>query len=258
MINPLRCFAPLAALAFTLAACAGLDSDPRPLTAADYAPILANSGRTDADMKDDAARRPAQVLDFARIRPGDHILEMEVGRGWYTEILSIAVGPTGHVTTQNPPEFDYSAPAMAGRRAVGHLKNVTDTTSHFDDIQLASASVDKALWILGPHELWYMPKDAHLGDPNKAFAELYRVIKPGGEFIVMDHAANPGSPTTTGGTVHRIDPAIIMGLAIRAGFKFDARNDVLANPQDDRAKRVFDATIRRHTDQFLFRFYKPG
>ena len=73
----------------------------------------------------------------------------------------------------------------------------------------------------------------------------------------MDHAAEAGAPTTAGGTIHRIDPAVVLASAKAAGFRLDARSDILANPSDDRSKRVFDPTIRRHTDQFLFRFVKP-
>ena len=83
-------------------------------------------------------------------------------------------------------------------------------------------------------------------------------LKPGGEFIAMDHAANAGAPSSTGGTIHRIDPAIVLASAKAAGLVFVEKSDVLANPQDDRSKMVFDATIRRHTDQFLFRFRKPS
>lgn len=253
-------FAAPALAALAIAACASGPQAPAKapaLKAADYAAILSDPGRSDADKKDDAARKPAEVLDFAQIHPGDTILEMEVGRGWYTEILSKAVGPNGKVITQNPAEFGYSAPAMAERRAAGHLGNVTDTTSHFDDLKVADGSVDKVLWILGPHELYYVPKGSTgLGDPAKAFSEISRVLKPGGEFVVMDHAANAGSPSTTGGTIHRIDPAIVLGLAKDAGFKLEAKSDVLANPDDDRTKMVFDPTVRRHTDQFLFRFKK--
>jgi predicted methyltransferase len=72
----------------------------------------------------------------------------------------------------------------------------------------------------------------------------------------MDHAAAAGAPTTTGGTVHRIDPAIVLQEAKAAGLQFVDKSDVLANPSDDRSKPVFDATLRRHTDQFLFRFRK--
>jgi predicted methyltransferase len=72
----------------------------------------------------------------------------------------------------------------------------------------------------------------------------------------MDHAAAAGAPTTTGGTIHRIDPAVVTKMATAAGLKFVDKSDVLANPQDDHTKMVFDPSLRRHTDQFLFRFKK--
>ena len=251
-----RLAASAAVLALAFAAPA-LAAGP-PLKPADYAKILADPGRPEADRKDDEARKPAEVLGFAQIRPGDTVLEMEVGRGWMTELVSRAVGPTGKVITQNPVQFAYSGPAMAARHANGALANVTDTTTPFDALQPADKSVDRVLWVLGPHEIYYAPKDQpQLGDPKKTYAEIYRVLKPGGAFVAMDHAANAGAPTTTGGTIHRIDPAVVLASAKAAGFKLDARSDLLANPADDRAKMVFDPTIRRHTDQFLFRFVKP-
>lgn len=251
-------FAKVAAAAAVLVLAAGAPAIAAgPLKATDYAAILADPARPEADRKDDAARKPAEVLAFAQLRPGDTVLEIEVGRGWMTEIISRAVGPKGKVITQNPVEFTYSGPAMAARRTAGGLANVTDTTSRFDALQAPDASVDRVLWILGPHELYYMPKNSPgLGDPAKAYAEITRVLKPGGVFIAMDHAADAGAPTTTGGTIHRIDPAVVLASAKAAGLKLDAKNDVLANPQDDRTKMVFDPTVRRHTDQFLFRFVK--
>jgi predicted methyltransferase len=251
-------FAKVAAAAAVLVLAAGAPAIAAgPLKATDYAAILADPARPEADRKDDAARKPAEVLAFAQLRPGDTVLEIEVGRGWMTEIISRAVGPKGKVITQNPVEFTYSGPAMAARRTAGGLANVTDTTSRFDALQAPDASVDRVLWILGPHELYYMPKNSPgLGDPAKAYAEIARVLKPGGVFIAMDHAADAGAPTTTGGTIHRIDPAVVLASAKAAGLKLDAKNDVLANPQDDRTKMVFDPTVRRHTDQFLFRFVK--
>jgi predicted methyltransferase len=248
----------LAAMAL-IAALSGCASAGAPaLTAGDYVALLGAPARSEADRKDDGARKPAEVLAFAGVRPGDVVLELEVGRGWYTDILSSAVGAGGKVITQNPPEFAYSGPALAARRAAGRLANVTETTTHFDALQVADGSVDRVLWILGPHEVYYTPKDsAGLGDPAKTYAEIARVLKPGGVFVAMDHAAAAGAPTTTGGTIHRIDPAVVLASAAAAGLKLEAKSDILANPDDDRSKMVFDPTVRRHTDQFLFRFRKP-
>lgn len=251
-------FTRIAAAALAVALMAAGPAIAAPLRAADYAKILADPSRPEADRKDDEARKPAQVLEFARINPGQTVLEIEVGRGWMTEILSRAVGPKGKVITQNPPEFAYSPPAMAARRKDGALANVTDTQTRFDALSPADKSVDRVLWVLGPHEIYlnYQGKGL-LGDEKKTYAEVYRVLKPGGVFIAMDHAATAGAPSSTGNSIHRVDPAIVLAAAKAAGFKLDAESKVLANPGDDRAKMVFDPTVRRHTDQFLFRFVKP-
>ncbi len=242
-----------------LAACATTPAGPAALTAADYAPILADPARTEADKKDDAARKPAEVLAFARIRPGDTVLEMEAGRGWYSDILSAAVGPGGKLIVQYPPEFAYGDPAFKARTDAGRLKNATITRTHFDQLEAADGSVDKVLWILGPHEVYFTrPNTQGLGDPATTYAEIVRVLKPGGEFIAMDHSATPGAPTTTGQTIHRIDPAHVLAAAKAAGLEYVEKSDMLANPSDDRTKTPFAPDIRRHTDQFLFRFRKPA
>jgi predicted methyltransferase len=124
---------------------------------------------------------------------------------------------------------------------------------------VASGSVDRVLWILGPHELYYVPPNTRgLGNDEKTYAEIMRVLKPGGLFIAMDHAADPGSPVSIAQTLHRIDPSVVVSAAQSAGFKMLGRSEVLANPADDRRAMVFDATIRRHTDQFLFKFQKKS
>lgn len=258
----------VAVAALALAACASTPKGPAPLAAADYATILANPERTvqltgfqGADQADDAARKPAEVLAFAKVSPGQTILELEGGRGWYSRILSEAIGPTGKLYVQYPPEFAYGDAAYETRQDAGQLKNATILRTHFDDYSaVPDASVDKVIWILGPHEVYFTPANTQgLGDPVKTYAEIKRVLKPGGEFIAMDHAAPAGEDKKTSAqTNHRVDPAVVLAAAKDAGFTYVEKSDVLANPQDDRTKRAFDPTIRRHTDQFLFRFKKQG
>ncbi len=242
-------------LALALSACA---TPPPARTSADYAPLLSAPTRPADDRVDDAARKPDQVLSFIGLNGGETVLELEAGAGYYTELLAGAVGPTGKVYMQNPPEF--ATPKIAARLENGRLPNVQLVETHFDDLSAVSTgSVDKVTWILGPHELYYTPKGSNgLGDVTKSYAEIARVLKPGGQFIAIDHAAAAGSPTTSGGTVHRIDPAAVTASARAAGLVFVEKSDILANPADDHTKMVFDPSIRRHTDRFIFRFRKPG
>jgi predicted methyltransferase len=249
-------------IALTLVACAGhptTTQSSRVLAAADYGPFLNDPNRPAADKADDAARKPAEVLAFAQIRPGQTVLELEAGRGWYSDILASALGPKGKLIIQYPPEFAYGDAAFKARKDAGRLQNATVTVTAFDKLQAPDASVDKVLWILGPHEIYFTPRNAQpgvLGDPKKTYAEIARVLKPGGEFIAMDHAADKGAPTSIAQTTHRVDPAVVLAAAKAAGLEFVDKSEVLANPNDDRTKMVFDQTIRRHTDQFLFRFRK--
>jgi predicted methyltransferase len=249
------------ALALLVAACASAPPPQKPgLAAAAYTAILADPGRPEADRKDDEARKPAEVLAFADLRPGDNVLELEAGRGWFSEIISTAIGPTGKLVVQYPPEFAYGDAAFKARTDAGRLKNAEILKSHFDDLQqVASGSVDRVLWILGPHELYYTPPNSRgLGNDEKTYAEIVRVLKPGGLFIAMDHAADPGASVTIAQTLHRIDPSVVVAAAQSAGLKMLGRSEVLANPEDDHRVMVFDATIRRHTDQFLFKFQKKS
>jgi len=83
------------------------------------------------------------------------------------------------------------------------------------------------------------------------------MLKSGGVFLAVDHAAAVGTPSSSGGDTHRIDPAIIRSMAEAAGLEFVASSDVLANADDDHSLGVFDPAIRRMTDRFVMTFKKP-
>ena len=219
-----------------------------------------SSSRPDADKADDAARKPAQVLAFTGVEPGMKVFEMEAGGGYYTELLSPIVGESGEVVMQNPKFFDnFLSEAFAERLADNRLPNVRHARGNFDQLDAEDGSMDIVTWFLGPHELYFTPAGIDtLGDVEGTYAEVMRILKPGGVFVVLDHAAAPGSPESTGDTLHRIDPAIVKGLAEAAGFILIAESDVLRNPDDMFDMGVFDPAVRRRTDRFLLKYKKPA
>lgn len=221
---------------------------------------VANAARPDSDRALDDKRKPAAVLDFAGVEPGMRVFEMEAGEGYYTELLSFIVGESGEVVMHNPAAFDgFLGDAVETRLADDRLANVRHSKTNFDALTAEDSSMDIVTWMLGPHELYFTPASGEsLGDVEGAYAEAFRIVKPRGAFIILDHAAAPGASSETGGTVHRIDPAIVKGLAEAAGFMLVDESDILRNPDDDYEMSVFDPAVRRKTDRFLLKYKKPG
>jgi predicted methyltransferase len=222
---------------------------------------IASPDRPKADLDQDARRRPAEVLDFLGVDPGMHVADMMSAGGYYTELLARVVGVKGQVIAYNNPAYAaFAAKGIAARYADGRLGNVRQITADIEQLDLAPASLDAALFIMAYHDLYWRPADGSWPptDPAALLAKVYAALKPGGVVLVEDHVANPGGDTAaTVDKLHRIDPAVVKRDFEKAGFTFDGESHVLAHPADDHTKPVFDDTIRGKTDQFIYHFRKP-
>jgi predicted methyltransferase len=230
-------------------------------SASAVAAAIASPDRPKADLERDAVARPTEVLAFLGVAPGMRVADMFSASGYYTELLARTVGVKGGVTAyNNPPYAKFAEKGIALRYADGRLGNVRQVTAEVGDLQLAPASLDAALFVMSYHDAYWRPEDGSWNktDPAELLKRLYAGLKPGGVVVVQDHVASPGGDVAkVVDTLHRIDPARVKRDFATAGFVFDGESKVLAHPEDDHAKLVFDESIRGKTDQFIYRFRKP-
>jgi len=243
-----------ACVAATLGLCAA-SAAAAPIPA-NIAAAVADNGR-DADREADARRHPGELIAFAGVKPGDKVVDLIPGSGYFTRIFSKAVGPEGHVYMIWPNEYAKEAqPDPVKNEALA--KSGYPNTSVILQPGAAFATpepVDLVFTVQNYHD--YPDKFMGRIDPMIFNRAVYKALKPGGVFLVVDHTAEAGSGMRDTDTLHRIDPAIVKQQVIAAGFVFEGESKVLRNPADDLKKLVFDKSIRGHTDQFVYKFRKP-
>jgi predicted methyltransferase len=240
-------------LAIALAAPVSLFAAPRtdPVVAA-----LASPTRPDADKARDATRKPAELMKFAGIKPGQKVVDFVMGGGYLTRVMAGTVGSKGVVYAFQPAEF------VAFRAAYGtdqdsvakENANVKPLRSSFGAPAIPEP-VDVIVTVQNFHDLYLAPFPADTAD--KATAALFRALKPGGTLVVVDHVAAPGSGREAPDKLHRIDPAFARAEIEKAGFKFDGELNMWRQSGDPHTENVFSPSIRGKTDQFAYRFRKP-
>jgi predicted methyltransferase len=234
-----------ACLASTVIQAAGI---PKAVSAA-----VADSARPQADKDRDANRKPAEVVAFAGIKAGDKVVDLLAGGGYFTRIFSGVVGPKGKVYALGfPPRPNGPPDALAAIAADPHYSNVTEVSGRVNELSLPEP-VDVIWTSDNYHDLHNVPGDIIPGFNKK----MFDLLKPGGTFIVLDHAAEAGSGARDTQTLHRIDPAIVKTEVEAAGFVLDGQSDALKNKDDPHTAGVRDETVRGKTDQFVLKFKKP-
>jgi predicted methyltransferase len=214
--------------------------------------------RSDADKKLDAGRHPAELLAFFKIAPGMKVAEISAGGGYTTELLARAVGPSGKVYGQNAKGIleRFAEKPWSERLAKPVMKNVVRVDSEFsepfpDTVRDLDAVVD----VLFYHDtVWQGADRARM---NRT---IFRALRPGGLYLIVDHSARPGAGIADVETLHRIEEQVVKDEVTRAGFKLERSADFLREPADTRDWSASPRTAgeRRGTsDRFVLGFVKP-
>jgi predicted methyltransferase len=255
----------LVVAALSFAACGELSSpDEAPVSSApveeqvmtvDLATML-EENRVAEDRARDAGRKPAEVITAMGIEPGMNVLEVIAGGGWYTEVLSIAVGPEGHVTAHNTPgalKFRDGAneKAISARLADGRLPNVSRLNKDTHEITLEDGQFDAAFTALNLHDIYN--RGGEVG-AVASMAAIYATLKPGGFFVVIDHDGVPGNDNVE---LHRIVKADAIRVAEAAGFEVAVDSGILHYNSDDMSKHMRDESVQGKTNRFLLKLRKP-
>lgn len=236
----------LALVAAPLVARTGVTTRP-----SDYARVLIDGARPNTDLMRDEDRKPAALLAFAEIRPGAKVAELAPGGGYFTRLLSLAVGNGGKVYAISSRPLPWLESWTAAH------PNVVLRSGPATD-PLAPEPVDLVWTTQNYHDFKNRPADASGKDGAALYNDAaFAALKPGGVYLVSDHEAAAGSGVTATATLHRIESAAVVREVEAAGFKLEARSDVLKHPADDHTGKVFDTGIRGKTDQFVLKFRKP-
>ena len=213
--------------------------------------------RSAEDAQRDLTSKPLEVLDFFGVQPGWHVIDMFAGNGYYTEVLSHVVGPTGKVYAHNNQAYQGFAKQLPERVANDRLPNVEIYVREVEDILIPSDSLDMAILVMAYHDV-YWEQNGWTVRADPLLSTLHRVLKPGGVLAIIDHHGKPGSGYTPVQALHRIEAEFAKQDIASRGFEFVASSDLLENPDDDLSASVFDPEIRGRTSRFVYKFVKPA
>lgn len=219
--------------------------------------IVDAADRDPEDRKLDAGRRPGELLAFAGIKPGMKVAELGAGGGYTAELLARAVGPSGVVYGQNTPWIleRFADKPWATRLAKPVNKNVVKVTRELDDpLPPEARDLDAVVFVLFYHDTVWLKVDR-----PKMNAAVYRALKPGGAFVIVDHGARPGAGLAEVQTLHRIEESVVRTEVPLAGFELAAAAGFLRNPGDARDWSTSPGAAgekRGSSDRFVLKYTK--
>jgi predicted methyltransferase len=254
-VAPKSAASPAAAASPTPAAGGAVNA---PSAAGAFHSIVAASDRSAEDRALDGGRKPAALLEFAGVGPGQRVAELQAGGGYTAELLARSVGPKGRVYGQNSPFVlqRFAEKPWTERLLKPVMANVTRVDRELEDpLPPDATGLDAVLMVLFYHDAVWQKVDR-----AKMNAAVFRALRPGGAYVIVDHSARAGSGLADTETLHRIDEPALKAEVQAAGFRLAAETDFLRNPADTRDWSTSPRVVgeRRGTsDRFVLKFVKP-
>ena len=242
----------LAPLLLAAAVAGSVAAAPKPANI--FTRAVSNPARPADSRQADPLRKPAETLAFSGIRPGMTVGEFYPGGGYFTRMISYVVGPKGHVYGIENPVWKGAVKADKELLAEGKWKNVS-----IDFKPFGTANFPKPLDLAWVTQNYHDMKVAEYGKVDTlAFDRaVYKALKPGGIYFILDHQGRPGLTNADIAKLHRINRNVVVKEVTAAGFKLVAEGKFLRRRGDDYTKPIFDKAVRGHTDQYALKFVKP-
>jgi predicted methyltransferase len=242
----------LAPLAFVAIVAAPVASSSKP--ASIFTQAVANPARPADHREADPLRKPAETLAFSGVRPGMTVGEFYPGGGYFTRMISYVVGPKGHVYGIENPVWKGATKADKELLAERKWKNVS-----IDFQPFGTANFPKPLDLAWVTQNYHDMKIAEYGKVDtRAFDRaVYKALKPGGIYFILDHQGAPNLTDADIAKLHRINRDVVVREVTAAGFKLVAEGKFLRRAGDNHRLPIFDKAIRGHTDQYALKFVKP-
>ena len=220
---------------------------------------VADSNRPAADTARDENRKPADMLAFAGIGPGRVVVDMLPGGGYFTRIFAKAVEPGGRVYAYFGSQYDARLKTQ-GKDPDNQFADLKQTYKNLGVIHgpltqfVTPVPVDVVWTSQNYHDMHNKAYNMDVNEVNKA---IFKSLKPGGYYVIIDHKAAESAGDDVTETLHRIKESTTKKEVEAAGFKLVAEGDALNYTSDDGTKRVFEADVRGKTNQFMLKFQKP-
>ena len=261
----MKYFLPISLIAILMSICS--PASAQVIDADRVLSVINSNERLPGDIERDARSKPQSVILLLNIDQGDRVIDIFGSGGYYSDLLARVLGDEGEAILHNNQGFEqWGTNILQDRFANGMPRNVTMHTRSGINLDLESQSLDAALIVMALHDLYVVPKRYNgeeyvaVGPPANVayfYEQLLTALKPGGRFVVVDHAGEPGMDRETTTDLHRIGEDDLKNDVIANGFRFVSSETPLRNPADDHARIVFDEDLQGKTDRFVLVFEKP-